>query len=355
LGKPYASILIDTYNHEKFIEQAIASALEQDFPASEREIIVVDDESTDRTGEIVRKFEPQLRYLHKQNGGQASALNAGIPECRGEIVAFLDGDDWWEREKLGTVANDMEAHPETGTVGHGIFEADETGRRTSAIAPERLYESKLRNAREGREFLPLRAFLGTSRLTLRKAVALQALPLPAELRIEADEFLATVTTAIGGARVLPEALTNYRIHAGNLFQFSRADAAKGGVKHEALAAIVRELPAGLTAAGVQREVIEILTRAVHVDAERMRLSLGDGWPWETVRVEREAFRKDYPEAPAGYRLFHFAVLCLAALTPPRMFYELRGHYAARNLKRFRSAVGDAAASGSEVFRKISAS
>jgi glycosyltransferase involved in cell wall biosynthesis len=51
LAKIFASVLIDTYNHERFIEQAIVSALEQDFPAADREIIVVDDGSTDRTAE----------------------------------------------------------------------------------------------------------------------------------------------------------------------------------------------------------------------------------------------------------------------------------------------------------------
>ena len=121
MPKPFASVLIDTYNHERFIEQAIVSVLEQDFPACDREIIVVDDGSTDRTPEIVRKFEPQLRLLRKTNGGQASAFNAGIPECKGEIIAFLDGDDWWAGRKLARVAQAMVEEPAVGIVGHGII------------------------------------------------------------------------------------------------------------------------------------------------------------------------------------------------------------------------------------------
>jgi glycosyltransferase involved in cell wall biosynthesis len=103
--KPFVSVLIDTYNHERFIEEAIVSVREQDYPATEREIIVVDDGSTDRTPEIVRKFEPRLRLIRKPNGGQASAFNVGIPECKGEIISFLDGDDWWAKEKLRKVAS----------------------------------------------------------------------------------------------------------------------------------------------------------------------------------------------------------------------------------------------------------
>src|ERR1700732_57683 len=118
LARAFVSVLIDTYNHERFIEEAIVSVLEQDFPASDREIIVVDDGSTDRTPEIVRKFAPQVRLLRKQNGGQASAFNAGIPECKGQIIAFLDGDDWWAQGKLTAVTNALAADTAIALVGH---------------------------------------------------------------------------------------------------------------------------------------------------------------------------------------------------------------------------------------------
>src|ERR1700687_3313331 len=110
--KSFVTVLLDTYNQEAFIEKAITSVLNQDFPASETEILVVDDGSTDNTPEIVRKFAPRVRLLRKINGGQASAFNAGIPEARGEIVAFLDGDDWWAPGKLACVVEAMKA--ETG-------------------------------------------------------------------------------------------------------------------------------------------------------------------------------------------------------------------------------------------------
>ena len=121
MTKPFVSVLIDTYNHERFIEEAIVSVLGQDFPAAEREIIVIDDGSTDRTPEIVRKFEPHVRLLQKANGGQASAFNAGIPECGGEVVAFLDGDDWWVPQKLSHVIPVFAKDPRIGMVGHGTI------------------------------------------------------------------------------------------------------------------------------------------------------------------------------------------------------------------------------------------
>ena len=122
------------------------SVLEQDFPAS------------DRTPEIVRKFEPRVRLLRKENGGQASAFNAGIPECSGEIVAFLDGDDWWESRKLGVVVNEFATYPEIGTVGHGLYEVDEQGRRLFVNVPDRRYSCRFSNLQEARQFVELRPF-----------------------------------------------------------------------------------------------------------------------------------------------------------------------------------------------------
>ena len=67
MSKPYVSVLIDTYNHERFIAQAIKTVLEQDMPMANVEIVVVDDGSTDRTPEIVRGFEPRVRLIRKAN------------------------------------------------------------------------------------------------------------------------------------------------------------------------------------------------------------------------------------------------------------------------------------------------
>src|SRR5271154_6553192 len=116
------TVLIDTYNHERFIEEAIVSVLEQDFPAADMEILVVDDGSTDRTPAIVHKFASRVRYLRKENGGQASAFNFGIPLAQGEIVAFLDGDDWWAKPKVSRVMEILSSRPDIGVVGHGIYQ-----------------------------------------------------------------------------------------------------------------------------------------------------------------------------------------------------------------------------------------
>jgi glycosyltransferase involved in cell wall biosynthesis len=351
LSRPFVSVLIDTYNHEKFIEQAIVSVLEQDFPASEYEVLVVDDGSTDGTPEIIRKFVPRVAHSPKKNGGQGSAFNYGIPKCRGEIVAFLDADDWWEPNKLSTVVAEFQAHPEIGAVGHGLYEVDENGKRLFLNVPDRAYFCRLRDLGEARQFLELRSFLGTSRLAVRKSVLDKVLPLPDAMLIEADEFLATHAVALSGCRVLDQPLTSYRFHSGNQFQFSGLDRRKIERKLISIGCLAEDLPPRLRAAGIAPEIVEFLTLPNQIDATRLRLSLGRGWSWETVRVERRAFRMAYKSGTFGYHLFHAAVLLAASVTPPKFFYKARNAYAARRLSRLRGVVGEPVAADSLVIRK----
>src|SRR5258706_14159154 len=163
MPKPYVSVLIDTYNHEKFIAQAINSVLEQDMSMADVEIVVVDDGSTDRTAEIVRKFEPRVRLLRKENGGQASAFNAGIPECQGEIIAFLDGDDWWAPNKLTRVGQAMATDQSAGIVGDGIVNVQRDGGEQAETLREG-FRSQASTIEGARLFRRRGSFLGTSRM-----------------------------------------------------------------------------------------------------------------------------------------------------------------------------------------------
>jgi glycosyltransferase involved in cell wall biosynthesis len=100
MKEPLVTVLIDTYNYGRFIEEAIESVLAQDFPLDEVEILVVDDGSTDDTSQRIEKYRSRIHYFCKPNGGQASALNFGIAYAKGEIIALLDADDFWLPGKL---------------------------------------------------------------------------------------------------------------------------------------------------------------------------------------------------------------------------------------------------------------
>src|SRR4051812_16040279 len=88
---PWASIIINNYNYGHFLRDAIDSALAQTYPCTE--VIVVDDGSTDDSREVIAGYGQRVTAVFKENGGQASAFNAGFAASRGEVVVFLDADD----------------------------------------------------------------------------------------------------------------------------------------------------------------------------------------------------------------------------------------------------------------------
>jgi glycosyltransferase involved in cell wall biosynthesis len=352
MARPFVSVLIDTYNHERFIEQAICSVQEQDFPLADREIVIVDDGSTDRTPDILQKFSKDARILRKSNGGQASAFNHGLANCSGEVIAFLDGDDFWCREKLATVVSELNAQPAIGAVGHGIFQTDETGRQMLVHAPASTVENHLRSRAEALEFLTLRACLGTSRLTMRRTTIGKFLPVPSDLVIEADEYLFTCAAAFDGVRILPLPLTNYRLHSSNLYQSRNPTPQSLLRKRTSLDSLISNLPSRLASAGVPAESISSVIDSISLDADRLRLGLGHGSPLDTFQVERRAFRQSYRSSTFGYRLFHLAVLAAAAILPPKLFYALRHKYATVGLHRIRRIIGSAEPVDSLVKSKV---
>jgi len=352
MSRPLVSVLIDTYNHERFIEQAITSVLEQDISTADLEVVVVDDGSTDRTPEIVRTFEPRVRLLRKSNGGQASAFNLALPQLRGDVIAMLDGDDWWVPEKLRRAVETLERNPDVGIVGHGQFEAYRDGRPNGLVLPGREYRVDLSSVQNAELFRNLSGFLGTSKMTIRKSVLERILPVPEELVIEADEYIFTLAPAIAPAIILNEPLFYYGFHPGNLFQFARFEPHKVRRKMRVLEVLLRELPSRMHEFGVTKQAIEANFRGARVEAERMRLSLDGGHPFRTFAVEREAYRTSYTTAPWRYRLFQAFVLAQALLLPPKTFYRLRRWYSEKRLSRFRTWAGTPVPAVAMVERRV---
>ena len=92
------SVIIPTYNRQIVISRAIESVLAQSL--SPREVIVVDDGSTDGTADVLASFGDSIRSIRQNNQGQAVARNVGVDHASGDYVAFLDSDDWWNVDKL---------------------------------------------------------------------------------------------------------------------------------------------------------------------------------------------------------------------------------------------------------------
>jgi len=100
------SIVIPAHNCERYLAGTIRSLRRQTHP--EIEVVVVDDGSTDGTGEIARSFGEPVRLLRQENAGPSVARNAGLAAARGEYVAFLDADDEFEPERVAVLVRALE-------------------------------------------------------------------------------------------------------------------------------------------------------------------------------------------------------------------------------------------------------
>lgn len=125
------SVVIPSYNHERFLGQAIDSVLAQTFPA--HEIIVVDDGSQDQTTEVLRNYATRVHAIRQVNSGVSRARNAGIALASGDLITFLDADDVWLPRKLERQVACLQAHPGAGLVHCGVEDIDEGGRPLTQI------------------------------------------------------------------------------------------------------------------------------------------------------------------------------------------------------------------------------
>lgn len=122
MNMPKVTVIIPTYNGADFLGEAIRSVLEQTYPNFE--LLVVNDASPDHTTEVVKQFEDsRLKYIvHEENRGVGRARYTGIQASTGEIIAFLDQDDYFHPEKLQAHVAFLERHLDIGFSYNARFE-----------------------------------------------------------------------------------------------------------------------------------------------------------------------------------------------------------------------------------------
>lgn len=114
IAPPAVSVVIPSYNCEKYIAETISSVLAQTY--GDLEVLVVDDGSTDNTRGIVSAFGSPVRLITQSNSGVCVARNRGAKEAKGEFICFMDHDDYWFSDKLALQIDAMSSHPECGVV-----------------------------------------------------------------------------------------------------------------------------------------------------------------------------------------------------------------------------------------------
>jgi glycosyltransferase involved in cell wall biosynthesis len=123
-ANPLVSVIIPTYNRRDMVVRAVESALSQSYRPFE--IIVIDDGSTDGTGDALRQLD--VKYLYQENRGLAAARNVAIRQSRGELIALLDSDDWWIETKLQRCVTYLQEHPAIDVVYTPMLTVDAQGR-----------------------------------------------------------------------------------------------------------------------------------------------------------------------------------------------------------------------------------
>ena len=181
------SIVVNNFNYEAFLRQSLESALSQTHPRTE--VIVADDASTDGSRDIIRSFGDRIvPVLQERNGGQAAALNAGFAASRGDLVIFLDADDYLYPHAAARVVAAWA--PTIGTVQYRLHLVDREGREIE-IFPD------ARNPFDSGDVVPKLLAAGRYRGTVTSGNAFarrtleSILPIPEEqFRISADGYLA---------------------------------------------------------------------------------------------------------------------------------------------------------------------
>jgi glycosyltransferase involved in cell wall biosynthesis len=131
---PLVSVIMPTYNRAEFIAQAVESVLAQDYP--HRELIIVDDGSTDETKATLAPYrDGPVRLLQQDRQGPGAARNRGLAEARGQLIAFLDSDDFYLPGKLSAQAGILAARKALGAVHSGWRMVDEKGVAVQDVQP----------------------------------------------------------------------------------------------------------------------------------------------------------------------------------------------------------------------------
>jgi glycosyltransferase involved in cell wall biosynthesis len=211
MSTPVVSVLITTYNYGRFVQEAIESVLSQDFTHNQFEILVIDDGSTDDTAERLKKYGSRIRYFHKTNGGQASALNFGIARTRGEFIALLDADDLFLPGKLERVVDGFHKDPALGMVYHRLVEwYEQTDERR-----ERPFSAISGDIRKTPDRFRSYTAEPASCVAFRRSALDPLLPIPEDIRMLGDCYLVTLIPFLTPILAIPEFLALYRIHGKN--------------------------------------------------------------------------------------------------------------------------------------------
>lgn len=202
---PLISLVTPTFNRSKFLPATVNSVLSQEYPNIQ--FIVVDDGSTDATGEYLATLPPTVTVLRQANGGQVAALTAGWSKSRGKYLGYLSDDDILLPAAVATLVKHLEAHPEAVAAFPNTNLIDQNGRvvRERAGRPFSLEELAIEQE----------CYIGPGAI-FRRSVYDTVGGWDPRCKLGPDREFWLRVGCLGRIDFNPEVLALYRVHSGSL-------------------------------------------------------------------------------------------------------------------------------------------
>ncbi len=205
--QPLVSIALCTFNGSKFLKEQIESVLHQEY--TNFELIIVDDDSTDNTQDIISSYLDDSRirfYKNEKNLGYAANFGKALSLCTGEYIALSDQDDIWLPKKIKLMVSRM---GETSGLYHNSAFITEIGELTGMELTDKVHFVSGKNP----ESLLLYNYVGGHTMMIKRDVLSHALPIPKG--IYHDWWIAFVCMNLDGLDFIDKPLVYYRIHDSN--------------------------------------------------------------------------------------------------------------------------------------------
>lgn len=291
---PLVSIITPSFNQARYLEQTMRSVLEQDYPRIE--YLVIDGSSRDGSVDIIRKNEDKLAYwVSERDSGQAEAINKGLMRTTGEIVAWINSDDYYLPGAISSAVKIFEANPDVVLVYGDMLAVDENGQTINLMKYAQL------------SLVDLLCFqiIGQPSVFFRRDALEKAGLLDTTFHFLLDHHLWIRLAQYGKILHVPQVWSAARYHAEAK---NRAKAAEFGQEAFRILDWAKGQP-GLTG------IVSSVERRARASAHRVdaRYLLDGGQPWSALKAWMRALFIHPPTALKRLNIFVSALLNLSGL------------------------------------------
>jgi len=273
---PAVSVLMPVYNAQRYLAAAVESVLGQTF--RDFELIVVNDGSTDSSGEILARFagaDARMRIISRPNAGLVASLNEALAIARGTFIARMDADDWCLPTRFERQMAYMTAHPDCVLLGTHVMTMDQDGALIGQMPDITFGHDQIDAALLRRGWPMVHPTVMMRADALRRAGAYRGETWPYE-----DHDLFLRLAELGQVENLPDVLLNYRKHAASISAQSSGDRDRIVVNVIIEACRRRGLP-------VHPDVTAART------APKPKVDLERSWAWQAVKARNIGTARKY--------------------------------------------------------------